>query len=171
LWSVKPGKVNQVSRLSLQFTTNSNLQSMWDRRDRDRMVVGISITYSVYHHWCCEFESRPGRGTTLCDKVCSNLRPVGGFLAVLRFPPPIKLIDITDILLKVVLNTIKPTKPNLNLCRLILCSFVFVLTCLHVQYFMRLCVLILYFFGWLLFNVKLALPLFLLYCWQDQACK
>ena len=167
MWSVKPGKVNQVSRLSLQFTTNSNLQSMWDRRDRDRMVVGISITYSVYHHWCCEFESRPGR---YLIKFVSNLRPVGGFRGVLRFPPPIELIDITDILLKVVLNTIKPTKPNLNLCRLILCSFVFVFTCLHVQYFMGLCLLILYFFGWLLLNVKLALPLFLLYCWHDQAC-
>ena len=128
-------------------TVTLNL-SRWDRRGRDRMVVGISITYSVYNHWCCEFESRSGRCTTLCEKV-SNSRPVGGFLGVLRFPPPIKLIDITDILLKVVLNTIKPTKPNLNLCRLILCSFVFVLTCLHVQYFMRLCVLILYFFGWL----------------------
>jgi hypothetical protein len=99
-------------------------------------------------------------------KFVSNLRPVGGFLGVLRFPPPIKLFDITDILLKVVLNTIKPTRP----CRLILCSFVYVLTCLHMQYFMLLCVLILYFFGWLLFYVKLALPLFLLYCWQDQAC-
>jgi hypothetical protein len=118
-------------------TVTLNL-SRWDRRGRDRMVVGISITYSVYHHWCCEFESRSGRCTTLCEKV-SNSRPVGGFLGVLRFPPPIKLIDITDILLKVVLNTIKPTKPNLNLCRLILCSFVFVLTCLHVQYFMRKC--------------------------------
>ena len=99
-------------------------------------------------------------------KFVSNLRPVGGFLGVLRFPPPIKLFDITDILLKVVLNTIKPTRP----CRLILCSFVYVLTCLHMQYFMLLCVLILYFFGWLLFYVKLALPLFLLCCWQDQAC-
>jgi hypothetical protein len=103
-------------------------------------------------------------------KFVSNLRPVGGFLGVLRFPPPVKLFDITDILLKVVLNTIKPTRPNLYLCRLILCSFVFVLTCLHMQYFMHLCALILYFFGWLLFNVKLALPLFLLYCWHDQAC-
>ena len=159
MWSVK------VSRLSLQFTTNSNLKYMWYRHGRDRMVVWITNTCSVYHHWCCEFESRSGRCTTLCEKV-SNSRPVGGFLGVLRFPPPIKLIDITDILLKVVLNTIKPTRP----CRLILCSFVYVLTCLHMQYFMLLCVLILYFFGWLLFYVKLALPLFLLYCWQDQAC-
>ena len=29
--------------------------------------------------------------TTLCDKVVSDLRQVGGFLQVLGFPPPIKL--------------------------------------------------------------------------------
>jgi len=34
------------------------------RRGRDCMVVGFTTTYatSAYHHWCCEFESRPGRG-------------------------------------------------------------------------------------------------------------
>ena len=42
-------------------------------------------------------------------KFVSDLRQVGGFLRVLRFPPPIKLHDrhdITEILLKVALNTI-----------------------------------------------------------------
>ena len=36
----------------------------WGRCGRDRMVVGFTTTYavSVYHHWCCEFESRSGRG-------------------------------------------------------------------------------------------------------------
>jgi len=31
---------------------------------RDRMVVGFTITYAIsaYHHWCCEFVSRSGRG-------------------------------------------------------------------------------------------------------------
>jgi hypothetical protein len=47
---------------------------------------------------------------TLCDKVCQW--QVGGFLRVLRFPPPIKLTatnhDITEILLKVALNIITP---------------------------------------------------------------
>jgi len=30
----------------------------------DRMVVGFTITYAIsaYHHWCCAFESRSGRG-------------------------------------------------------------------------------------------------------------
>jgi len=37
------------------------VQRGWGRRCcRDRMVVGFTTTYavSVYHHWCCEFESR-----------------------------------------------------------------------------------------------------------------
>jgi hypothetical protein len=41
-------------------------------------------------------------------KFVSVLRQVGGFLRVLRFPPPIKL-TATEILLKVALNTIKQT--------------------------------------------------------------
>jgi len=34
------------------------------RRGRDRMVVGFATTYTIsaYHHWCCKFESRSGRG-------------------------------------------------------------------------------------------------------------
>ena len=41
-------------------------------------------------------------------KFVSDLQQVGGFLLVLRFPPQIKLSrhDITEILLKVTLNTI-----------------------------------------------------------------
>jgi hypothetical protein len=28
------------------------------------MIVGFTTTYAIgaYHHWCCEFESRSGRG-------------------------------------------------------------------------------------------------------------
>jgi len=34
------------------------------RRGCDRMVVELTSTYAIsaYHHWCCEFESRSGRG-------------------------------------------------------------------------------------------------------------
>jgi hypothetical protein len=63
------------------------------RRGRDRMVVGFTTIYAIsaYHHWCCEFESRPGRGVQhYVIKFVSDLRQVGGFLKVLRFPPPIK---------------------------------------------------------------------------------
>jgi hypothetical protein len=47
----------------------------------------------------------------VADGILQYLGQVCGFLWVLRFPLPIKLYqdDITEILLKVVLNTIKPT--------------------------------------------------------------
>jgi len=60
----------------------------WGRRDRDRMVVGFTTTYAIsaYHHWCCEFESRPGQGVQhYVIKFVSDLRQVLGF------HPPIKL--------------------------------------------------------------------------------
>ena len=85
-------------------------------RGRDRMVVGFTTTYAIsaYHHWCCEFESRSGRGvldTTLCDKVCPWLATCQWFSP----GPPVSStnetdhLDITKILLKVALNTIKQT--------------------------------------------------------------
>jgi len=63
-------------------------------RGRDRMVVGLATTYAIsaYHHLCCEFESRSGRGVQhYVLKFVSDLRQVCGFLQVLWFPPPIKL--------------------------------------------------------------------------------
>jgi hypothetical protein len=73
------------------------------------MVVEFTTTYAIstYHHKSCEFEPRSWRGvldTTFCDNVC---------LWVLRFPPPKKTDrhDITEILLKVALNTINIAKP------------------------------------------------------------
>jgi len=72
----------------------ANPNSEGGRRGRDHMVVGFTTTYkiSVYHHWCCELESQPGRGVQYyVIKFVSDLRQVGGFLQVLRFPPPIKL--------------------------------------------------------------------------------
>ena len=46
------------------------------RRGRDRMVVGLTTTYSIsaYHHQSCEFELRSWWGvldTTLCDRFFS----------------------------------------------------------------------------------------------------
>ena len=71
-----------------------NMPKEWGHRGRDSIVVGFTTTYviSVYHHWCCEFESRSGRGVQhYVIKFVSDLRQVGGFLRVLLFPPPIKL--------------------------------------------------------------------------------
>jgi hypothetical protein len=86
-------------------------------RGRDHMVIGFQTTYAIsaYHHWCCEFVSRSGRGLQHYQiKFVSDLRHVCGF-------PPGPLVsstnktschDITEILLKVALNTINQTKPN-----------------------------------------------------------
>ena len=55
--------------------------------------IGFTTTYAsgAYHHWCCGFDSRPGRGVQhYVIKFVSDLWQVGGFLRVLRFPPPIK---------------------------------------------------------------------------------
>ena len=78
------------------------------------MVVGVTTTYAigVYHHYSCEFESRSGQGVQhYVIKFVNDLQQVGGFL---RFPPPIKLTSaISEILLKVVLNTLKQTTDKL----------------------------------------------------------
>jgi hypothetical protein len=58
------------------------------------MVVRFITTYAIsaYHHWWFEFESRSGRGVQLyVIKFVSDLRQVGDFLRVIRFPSPIKL--------------------------------------------------------------------------------
>ena len=66
----------------------------WGRRDR--MVVEFITTYAIseYHQERRVFESRPGEVYSIRHyviKFVSDLRQVGGFFRVLRFPPPIKL--------------------------------------------------------------------------------
>jgi hypothetical protein len=106
-----------LDSLSCSFTYISFLFPR-GRRGRDRMVVGFTTTYAIsaYHHWC-EFKSRSGRGvldTTLCDKVYQWLATGQWFSQ----GPPVSSTNknyhhvITEILLKVAFNTIKP---NLNL--------------------------------------------------------
>ena len=51
--------------------------------------------------------------TTLCDKV-RDLWEVDGFLQILRFPPPIKLTTLTEILLIVALSIITLIPNNLK---------------------------------------------------------
>ena len=58
------------------------------------MIVGFTTSYaiSVYHNWCCEFESPSRRGVQHYVIQCvSDMRQAGGFLWVPQFPPPIKL--------------------------------------------------------------------------------
>ena len=62
----------------------------------DLQIIDINGMYNSYDFSTyCEFESRSWRGvlyTTLVIRCVSDLRQVVGFLWVLRFPPPIKLI-------------------------------------------------------------------------------
>ena len=84
-----------------------------------RMGIQYSFTttyaISAYHHWCCEFESRSGPGVQhYAIKFVSDLWQVGGFPCVSLGPPVSSTNetdhhDITEILLKVALNTIKQT--------------------------------------------------------------
>jgi hypothetical protein len=76
------------------FNSSFIVKFLRGRRCRDHMVVGFSTTctISAYRLWCCEFPTRSGQGIQhYVINVVSDLRQVGGFLWVLRFPPPIKL--------------------------------------------------------------------------------
>jgi hypothetical protein len=87
--------------------------SILGKGGRDRMVVGFTTTCAIsgYPHRSCEVEPRSWQGvldTTLCDKVCQ------WFAAGRWFSPGNQVSttnktdhhNITEILLKVALNTI-----------------------------------------------------------------
>ena len=83
------------------------------RRGRDCMVVGFTTTYAIsaYHHWCCEFESWSGRGVQhYVIKFVSDLRQVFSGSPTNKTDRH----DITEILLKVALNTIKQTNKQIK---------------------------------------------------------
>ena len=79
------------------------------------MVVGFTTTYAIspYHHrfWWVRISIRV-RCTTLCDKVCHWLVTGRWFSpgATVSSTNKTDRHDITEILLKVALNTIKQTK-------------------------------------------------------------
>ena len=83
-----------INVLSTDVVLFSLLIMLWrGRRDRDRIVVGFttSCANSTYHH--LSVSSNPTQATQhYVIKFVSDLRQVDGFLWVLRFPPPIKLI-------------------------------------------------------------------------------
>jgi hypothetical protein len=89
-------KLNRGSSWSWSYGTN---------------VVEFTTT-SAYHHYSCEFESRSWRGildTKLCDKVCQWLAKGRWFSPGTTISTTNKTDrhDITEIVLKVTLNTIK----------------------------------------------------------------
>ena len=76
------------------------------------MVVGITTTYAIsaYHHYSCEFESRSGRGVQhYVIKFVSGFSPCTPVSSTNKTDRH----NITEILLKVALNTIKQTKQTL----------------------------------------------------------
>jgi hypothetical protein len=86
------------------------------RIGRDPTVVGFTTTcaISAYPHWRCELEPRLWWGahdTTLCDKVCQWLATGRWFApnAPVSSTNKADCHDISEILLKVALNTITST--------------------------------------------------------------
>ena len=91
------------------FWSTSKLLS--GRRGHNRMVVGYITTHAIsaYHHWHCNQDHDQERCTryNITWWFVSDLWRVGGFLRVHWFPPPTVRHQITEILLKMTLNTIK----------------------------------------------------------------
>ena len=88
------GTVVEHMRLSADdLASNTTEVSSW--LSSYHMVAGCTTTCAIgsYHHQRCDFESHSGGvySIILYDKVISDLREVGSFLRVLRFPPSIKL--------------------------------------------------------------------------------
>ena len=86
------------------------------RRGRDHMVVGFTTTYTIiaYHYWCCQFESRSGRGVQhYVIKFVSDLRQVQ--ISPVSSTNKTDRHDITEIVLKEALNTIKQTNKQTNI--------------------------------------------------------
>ena len=95
------------------FHFNENDWLFRGHRGHDRVVVGYTTTYAIsaYHHWCCGFKSRSGQGIQhYVIKFVSDFRHVCFSLgASVSFTNKTDCHDITEILLKVALNTIKQT--------------------------------------------------------------
>ena len=81
------------------------------------LISKTTYAISAYHHWCCGFDSRSGRGVHYyVIKYVSVLREVGGFFRVLQFPSPKKKKWPPRYNWNIVESGVKPhkTKPNLD---------------------------------------------------------
>jgi len=79
-----------------------------DRRGLDCMVVGFTTTYAIsaYHHWWCEFESRSRLGVQ--HNVIKFVSDSPG--TTVSSTNKTDSHDITEILLKVAINSITPNQ-------------------------------------------------------------
>ena len=82
------------------------------RSGRGRMVIGFKTTYAIsaYCHKHCEFKPGSGKVNLMQHyviKFVSNLRQVGSF-SLVSSTNKTDCHNITEILLKVALSTIKP---------------------------------------------------------------
>jgi hypothetical protein len=91
-------------------------KAIWCHRGRDHMIVGIITTYAI-STFSCEFKSHSWRGVldiTLCDIICQWLATGQWFSPGTPVSSTNKTdhYDITEILLKVALNSInQPNQP------------------------------------------------------------
>ena len=86
----------------------------------NNLELNLECTQFISIYICCEFQPRSDEVYSIQHyviKFVSDLQQVSGFFRELRFPPPIKLTAIiTEILLKVALNTInQPTTIHFHL--------------------------------------------------------
>ena len=110
-------KLNSTSLIQKPYTCEWSYKIRTDslpikkRGRHDRMIVGFTTTNAISadHHWRCGFVSRSRRGVQhYVIKFVSDLRQVCGFSP----GPPVSSTDITEILLKVALSTIKPNQTH-----------------------------------------------------------
>ena len=84
---------------------------------RRSWIYNYLCNQCLYHQWSCEFQSSSGDVYSIQHviKFVSHLPQVGSFLRAARSPSPKKTYrhDITEIVLKVALNTIYHW-PNMN---------------------------------------------------------
>jgi len=92
---------------------NKLSSALWDSRGRDRMVVGLITKYAISAYrkltlWVRIPLRRSVLNTTLCDKVCQWLT-TGWWFSPVSSTNKTERNNLTDILLKVALNTIALT--------------------------------------------------------------
>ena len=89
-------------------STCNTWMEIWGHRLHSVLIIPLTQCSFLF------FRSNPVHGEVYSlqhyvIKFVSDLRQVGGFLRVLRFPPPIKLTYINEIVLKVAVSTINQT--------------------------------------------------------------